>query len=276
MSAPVAFGLALPSFVDDVEVPLAVARAAEAAGLDGVFAYDHLFRESRRGRRPAQEPFTLLGAVAAETERVAVGTLVARSTLRPPATLRLAFDTLQRVSGGRVIAGLGSGDRASAVENEEFGLRFGTMADRVESLHAAARALHGRGFPVWIGGATPPVRELAVVADGWNRWGGTPEQFTRMAAEVRALAPDAVLSWSGLVVLAATDADADAKAERLGAPPEAVTGGPALVARKLAAYVGAGARWLVVGPVDSSDPANAPLLAEVRALVNAAGGAPPG
>src|SRR5690349_21283384 len=100
-------GLALPSFVEDPEIPIEVARAAEAAGLDGVFVYDHLWRGDPPNRRPALECFALLGAVAAETTRVSVGTLVARSTLRPPATLANSFATAQRVSDGRLIAGIG-------------------------------------------------------------------------------------------------------------------------------------------------------------------------
>ena len=75
---PVRVGITLPSFRDDPEIPIAVAVAAEEAGVDGVFAYDHLFRIAADGHlRPALECTTLLGAVAAETSRVALGTLVA-------------------------------------------------------------------------------------------------------------------------------------------------------------------------------------------------------
>ena len=48
-------GVTLPSFVDDPEIPIAVAHAAEAAGLDGVFVYDHLWRGDPSNRRPALE-----------------------------------------------------------------------------------------------------------------------------------------------------------------------------------------------------------------------------
>ena len=89
-------GLTLPSFVEDPEIPITVARAAEAAELDGVFVYDHVFRGDPPDRRPALECFALLGAVAAETSRIGVGTLVARATLRPAATLANSFATVQR------------------------------------------------------------------------------------------------------------------------------------------------------------------------------------
>ncbi len=141
MSDVPAVGLTLPSFVDDPEIPIHIARLAEDAGLDAVFVYDHLWRGTPPNRRPAIEPFTLLGAIAAETQRIAIGTLVARATLRPAATLANSFATVQRVSGGRLIAGIGSGDSESRPENEAFGLDFGTMADRVGALHDAVRAV---------------------------------------------------------------------------------------------------------------------------------------
>jgi len=66
-------------------------------------------------------------------------------------------------------------------------------------------------------------------------------------------------------VLDASDDAAAAKAVRLGAGPRTLVGGPATVAAALRAYVDAGADWIVLGPIDSSDPANAPLVGEVRA-----------
>ena len=93
-------GLTLPSFVEDPDIPIAVARAAEDAGLDAVFVFDHLWRGDPPRRRPALECFSLLGAVAAETTRIQVGTLVVRATLRPAATLANCLRTAQRVSDG--------------------------------------------------------------------------------------------------------------------------------------------------------------------------------
>src|SRR3979490_1543386 len=124
-------GLTLPSFVEDPAIPIAGARAAEEAGLDAVFVFDHLWRGDPPNRRPALECFALLGAVAAETTRIQVGTFVARSTLRPPPMRATCFLTAQRVSNGRLIAGIGAGDSESRAENEAFGLEFGTMVDRV-------------------------------------------------------------------------------------------------------------------------------------------------
>ncbi len=244
----VRIGLALPSFVEDAEIPIAVARAAEAADLDGVFVYDHLFRGDPPNRRPALEAFALLGAVAAETRRIHVGTLVARATLRPPATLGNSFATAQRVSSGRLVAAIGAGDSQSRAENEAFGLEFGTLVDRIVALHAAVRACAGRGFPVWVGGKASQVREVVAIADGWNAWGDEPEKFAAQSALVREVAPRAELTWGGLA--------------------RPLEEGPAGLAARLRPYADAGATWIIVGPIDASDPANAPVLGDVRTRLN--------
>ncbi|MDQ1475639.1 MAG: hypothetical protein QOE62_868 [Actinomycetota bacterium] len=241
-------GLTLPSFVDDPEVPIAVARAAEDADLDGVFVYDHLWRGDHPNRRPALECFAMLGAIAAETRRVHIGPLVARATLRPAATLANSLATVQRVSGGRLIAAIGAGDSLSRNENEAYGLEFGSMVDRVNALHAAVRAVAKHDYPVWVAGRAAPVRQMVAVADGWNSWGTDPVRFEREAALVRDVAPHAVLTWGGLA------RPLEEGADELGA--------------RLQLYIDAGATWIIVGPVDSGNPANAAVLGEVRARLN--------
>jgi alkanesulfonate monooxygenase SsuD/methylene tetrahydromethanopterin reductase-like flavin-dependent oxidoreductase (luciferase family) len=261
-------GMTLPSFRDTPEPAIAVARAGEAAGLDAVFAFDHLFRFGAHGsqvRRPAIEPFTLLGAVAVETERISIGPLVARATLRPPATLAHLFDTVQRVSRGRLIAAIGAGDHESRAENESFGLEFGTVEDRLVALENARAASMDRGYPVWIGGTLAAVRAIAARADGWNRWGGTPARFAAGVVYVRARSAGEVRcvpSWGGLVVLGEDEAAAKRKQERLDPAPDVIVGGPERVAERLREYVGVGAEWIIAGPVDSSDLDNAAILGE--------------
>ena len=167
-----------------------------------------------------------------------------------------------------MIGAVGAGDEESAAENEEFGVPFGSFAERIERLRATVRACRDAGVPVWVGGLHAEVRALAATeADGWNRWGGPVERFGAQAAEVRAAATrdPFVCSWGGLVVLGADDAAAAAKAERLGARPGTIVGGPSSVAEQFAAYAAAGAGWVIAGPVDSRDPVNAELLGDVRA-----------
>src|SRR5262249_52516887 len=154
----VKLGVSLPNFRDDPEPALAVARAAEPAGPDGVFGVEHLSRGARAGaRRPARGGMTLLGAVAAETPRVAFGPLVARASLRPAATLAAAFDTLARIAPGRLIATIGAGDSQSREENDTFGLSFGTLGERIAALADAVDTAIDRGYPVWVGGASASV-----------------------------------------------------------------------------------------------------------------------
>jgi alkanesulfonate monooxygenase SsuD/methylene tetrahydromethanopterin reductase-like flavin-dependent oxidoreductase (luciferase family) len=242
-------GLALPSFVDEPDIPIAVAHAAEAAELDGVFVYDHVWRGDPPNRRPALECFALLGAVAAETSHVHVGTLVARATLRPPATLANAYATAQRVSNGRLIAGIGAGDSQSRAENVAYGLEFGTLIDRVTALHDAVRAAANNGYPVWVGGRAAQVREIVAVADGWNSWGTEPARFVEQGSLIREIAPNAELTWGGLARPLEEGANA--------------------LADRLRPYVDAGASWIIIGPVDSANPANAPVLGAVRSRLNA-------
>ncbi len=261
MSREWRLGVTLPSFVSDPAPVLEVAAAAEAAGADGVFAYEHLFRVARDGsRRPAQDLWATLGAVAASTRRIAIGSLVARATLRPAATVAHGFATLDRVSRGRVIAVLGAGDGESRAENEEFGLDFGSLDARVSQLDAALGATRSVGVTTWVGGTHPRVLATVAHADGWNRWGGSVKQFTTEAAVVRRANPTATLTWGGLVVVAPTDATASEKAERLDAPKDAIVGSPSTIAESVVPYVAAGAEWIILAPVDSSDPANIALL----------------
>ena len=296
-SGRVRVGLTLPSFQSEPEKVLAVARAAEDAGLDGVFLFDHLFR--RRGDaagaepRPALELLTMTAAVAAATERVAVGTLVARATLRPPAVLRAAFDTLARIAPGRIIAGLGGGDDLSLAEDRAFGVLPGDPAPggsgtadgdpgayRLERLETAVGALAGRAYPVWVAGVSPgAVRIAAERADGWNRWGGLPTSFgtaaERVGAEVANAGrdPDAfTFTWGGLAVLAEDQAEAVAKRDRLGGErPGVVWGAPAAVAEQIGSYAAAGAEWVILGPIDSANPSNAAVLGDALRILRVRG-----
>ena len=272
MTGPVKVGLALPSFVDDPATPLAMARTAEASGVDGVFVYDHLFRRGGDGqRRPALEGVALLGAVAAATSTVTVGALVMRAWLRPAESSAAAIATAARIAPGRVATALGAGDSQSREENETFGLGFGTASDRVARLSAAVRAGRDRGARVWVGGTIAAVRDVAATwADGWNAWGISVEKFASWTAGLRAVAAHEPFecSWGGLVVLDADDARAAEKAERLGAGAGTIVGGPATVAAALRGYASGGADWVIVAPVDSSDQDNAVRLGtEVRELL---------
>jgi alkanesulfonate monooxygenase SsuD/methylene tetrahydromethanopterin reductase-like flavin-dependent oxidoreductase (luciferase family) len=159
---------------------------------------------------------------------------------------------------------VGAGDSESIEENVAFGLAPDSPARRVDELHRAVLAVRDQGVPVWVGGTSRAVRALAVTeADGWNRWGGTPEVFgsERVAMTGAVTRRPFTWSWGGLVVLGASDAEASERAHRLGASPGTVVGGPATMADALARWRDAGADWIVLGPVDSRRVENVERLA---------------
>ena len=84
------------------------ARAAESAGFSGIWTEDH-FSASMLGRAWSHEPFTVLGAIAAATSSIRLGPLVVNTTNRHPARIASAAGSLQSLSGGRAVLGMGSG-----------------------------------------------------------------------------------------------------------------------------------------------------------------------
>ncbi len=154
-------GVTLPTFTDTIEPALRVAAEAEAAGLDGVFAFDHLWPMGRPGQ-PALWSFGALGAVAATTRRVAIGTLVARVGLLADDDLAGAFGALAAIAGReRVIAGLGTGDRLSAAENLAYGVAYPPAAERLAALGAMVDRMQGLGFETWVGGNSDAAAAVA-------------------------------------------------------------------------------------------------------------------
>jgi alkanesulfonate monooxygenase SsuD/methylene tetrahydromethanopterin reductase-like flavin-dependent oxidoreductase (luciferase family) len=173
-------GITLPQFDHRAEPAIAAALRAEHLGIDGVFCFDHLWPLGRPDR-PALSPGPLLGAVAASTSTVALGTLVARIGLVPDATLVAALGSLSAISGGRLIAGIGTGDHLSRPENDAFGVPFDPPDERREHLAMVGSALQGAGIPVWVGGGRPRTVEVAVaLAAAVNLWEGDPVQVARL------------------------------------------------------------------------------------------------
>ncbi len=133
-------------------------------------------------------------------------------------------------------------------------------------------ALRDRGYPVWVAGSSPAARRLAAASDGWNPWGGTPSRFAvaagRMREEVAAAGRDQArftYTWGGLAVLAPTPAEAQAKWDRLGGGRSGIIHGtPPEVADQITAYAAAGADWVILGAIDSSNLDNAALLGAAR------------
>ena len=227
-------GAMLPSFRHGSEEALATARAAEAAGIDAVFCFDHLWPMGQP-ERPALAAFPLLAAVAASTERLSVGTLVARIGLVPDEMLLARFATLAAVAPGRVIAGLGTGDAKSFAENDAYGIPADPPAERRSALARCARELRDAGLPVWVGAGGRPTNDLArELGVALNLWGASPEAVAAHAASGE-------VTWAGPPV---TSGDAEA------------------IAAVLRPIADAGATWAVLGsptPVDALAEAAAAL-----------------
>ena len=118
---------ATPAYSDIREM----AQAAEVGGLDSIWLFDHLlFRFDNQATRGIWECWTLLSALAEATKRVELGTLVLCNSFRNPALLAKMAHTLDHVSGGRVILGVGAGWHKP--EFEAFGSPFDRRVDRLE------------------------------------------------------------------------------------------------------------------------------------------------
>jgi alkanesulfonate monooxygenase SsuD/methylene tetrahydromethanopterin reductase-like flavin-dependent oxidoreductase (luciferase family) len=256
-------GITLPQFRHDAEPALAVARRAEAAALDGVFVFDHLW-PLHRPERPALHSLTLLGALAAETSTVTLATFVARVSLLPDAVLVHTLHSLHRMlDGRRFIAGLGTGDRDNRDENVAYGVGFPPAEARARQLVDCCRRLRELGVPTWVGGDSERARRIAAeAADGWNAWGLSAERFAALAADVRG-ATD--VTWGGQILIGRTDEHAAEKLERHGPRPTLVHGTVDDLRRHLAALEEAGAAWAVCAPLDVGEADEAvDLIAEAR------------
>jgi F420-dependent oxidoreductase-like protein len=146
-------GLQIPNFSYGTSVPelfpavKAQAEEAEAAGFDTVLVMDHFYQLPGLGEpdEPMLEAYTALAALATATERVQLSTLVTGNTYRNPTLLAKTVTTLDVVSAGRAILGIGAG--WFELEHRQLGFEFDTFTERFEKLEEALQIivpmLHG-------------------------------------------------------------------------------------------------------------------------------------
>jgi F420-dependent oxidoreductase-like protein len=129
-----------------------LAGVAEQAGVDTVWIADHLIQAdptAPSGADDMLEAYTVLGFVAAHTERVRIGAMVSNVMLRPPALLVKAVTTLDVLTGGRAWLGIGAGHHAG--EAEAMGVPFPPVPERFERLEETLRI----ASQMWAGDDTP-------------------------------------------------------------------------------------------------------------------------
>jgi F420-dependent oxidoreductase-like protein len=140
-------GLQIPNFSYGTGVnelfPTVIAQAqeADAAGFDSVFVMDHFYQLPVLGSpdQPMLESYTTLGGLATATEHVQLGTLVTGNTYRNPTLLAKAITTLDVISQGRAILGIGTG--WFELEHDSLGFEFGTFTDRFNKLDEALQII---------------------------------------------------------------------------------------------------------------------------------------
>jgi alkanesulfonate monooxygenase SsuD/methylene tetrahydromethanopterin reductase-like flavin-dependent oxidoreductase (luciferase family) len=207
-------GIQLPEVERVVRWPelLEIARAAEASGYASIWLGDHMLYRAD-GDRPERGPWdvwTALAGLAAATERVTLGPLVAATAFHEPGVLARMAATIDEISGGRFVLGLGAG--WNEPEFEAFGFPFDHKVARFEEAFEIIRALLAgervtfegtyhrvrdavllppprRRVPLMVGGhGARLLRATLPHVDAWNTWyapyGNTPEGFAELSAGI--------------------------------------------------------------------------------------------
>jgi alkanesulfonate monooxygenase SsuD/methylene tetrahydromethanopterin reductase-like flavin-dependent oxidoreductase (luciferase family) len=221
MTRPCKVGVQLPEVERFVPWPeyLDLARRAEGAGYDSIWVGDHLIYDLPDGStRGPYEAWTTLAAIAAVTERVEIGPLVASTSFHAPAVLAKHAATVDAISQGRLIVGLGAGWNRR--EYDAFGLPYDRRVSRFEEalaiivplLRDGRTTFHGQfydvddcvldprpvregGPPIMLGSNSPRMLSIGLpVVDSWNVWWSTyensVERFAEIKAEVDAVMPE--------------------------------------------------------------------------------------
>jgi alkanesulfonate monooxygenase SsuD/methylene tetrahydromethanopterin reductase-like flavin-dependent oxidoreductase (luciferase family) len=287
MTRPLKVGVQLPEveYVASWAEQREMARAAEEIGLDSVWVGDHLlYRDDGRPTRAPWEAWTTLAALAAATSRVQIGPLVAATSFHAPAMVAKKAATIEEISGGRLILGLGAG--WNRPDYDAFGFPYDHRVSRFEEAFTIIRTLLREGEidfqgtyytvdraqllprgprpggpPLMVGSEGP--RMLAITlphVDAWNAWftwfGNSPEGYRAVRARIddacRAAGRDpAEVERTVALFVAFPGAAGRNQGDRPGQEVEPITGEPASLAGRLHEFAEEGVKHvqLVLDPI---------------------------
>jgi probable F420-dependent oxidoreductase len=280
-------GIQLPEVEREVRWPevLSMARRAEDAGFDAVWFGEHLlYRFADGASRGPWEAWSMLAAIAAATTTIRLGPLVACTAFHNPAVLAKQADTLDEISGGRFVLGLGAG--WNETEFRAFGIPFDHRIDRFEEAFTIIRGLlrdgtidfEGRYYsardcelrPRGPSSAGPPLligstgeRMLSIAAphvDMWNAWyadtnnspDGVAALRERVDAACRTAGRDpAEIERTVAVLVRLTGGSGRVQGDGSRPPPVPLTGRPETIAAGLRRYAAEGISevQLVLDPI---------------------------
>jgi probable F420-dependent oxidoreductase len=280
MPRPCRIGVQLPEVERRVDWPelVAMARDAEQAGFDSLWLGDHLLYDLPGGiTRGPWEVWTSLAALAAVTQRVQLGPLVASTSFHAPAMLAKQAATVDAISGGRLVLGLGAGWNER--EYRAYGFPYDHRVSRFEEAFTVIRRLlrEGRvdfagtyyrvedcvldpgparpgGPPLMLGSVGPRMLRIGLPhVDSWNVWwsdyGNTPEGFAALRERVDRAAAQAgrapgEVEATAAVLVRLTGGQGRLMGDGYHADVPPVQGSPAEIAEQLEAFARAGARHL--------------------------------
>jgi probable F420-dependent oxidoreductase len=294
-------GIQLPEVEREVRWPeyVSMARAAEEVGFDTIWLGDHLlYRYEDGSSRGPWEVWTMLAALAASTSRIRLGPLVAATAFHAPAMLAKLAATVDEVSGGRLIVGLGAG--WNETEFRAFGFPFDHRISRFEEAFTIIRTLlrEGRidfegefyqardcellprparpgGPPLMVGSVGPRMLEITLPhVEQWNVWyrqsNNTPEGLEPILRQVdeacRAVGRDPATLEKTSAVLVGMPAGSGRTTMYDEGAVAPLSGSTAEIAAGLRAYADLGLAevQLVVDPItEESVRALAAVLAEL-------------
>ena len=300
---PLKIGVQLPEVEREVRWHelLDMTRAIEDLGYDSVWLGEHLlYRWPDRPSRGPWEAWSMLAAIAAVTERIEFGPLVACTAFHNPAVLAKQASTIDEISGGRLILGLGAGWNED--EYTAYGFPFDRRVDRFEEAFTIIRTLlqdgaidfDGRfyqardaellprgprpsGPPLMIGSNGPRMLRIAApYVQAWNSWfadiGNAPEGVAALRDVVDAACRDvgrdpAAIERTVAVLVKLPGGTGRVQGSYAEAQPVPLEGSPEAMAELLRAYARAGIAHvqLVIDPITrGSIEAFAPVLAELE------------